>query len=214
MEAVGAFCGHCGRAMAAQDLVTLNGVAVCAACKPQFLRRLQEGAVSSGFTYRGFWIRFLAKLLDSLILDVVIWIVLLAAAGSWYLRTVRGMSAAAGDPMLLLQRELTLVAVFGAAGLLLVLGYSTWMNGRWGATVGKMAIGAVIVNTDGTPISYGKAFARACAELLSALILDIGYIIAAFDGQKRALHDHICGTLVIRREDRVAAARAGAGNLG
>ena len=37
----------------------------------------------------------------------------------------------------------------------------------------------------------------AFAELLSGMICDIGYLIVAFDSQKRGLHDHICNTRVI-----------------
>jgi hypothetical protein len=34
--------------------------------------------------------------------------------------------------------------------------------------------------------------------LLSSLTLAIGYIMAAFDDEKRSLHDRICDTRVIR----------------
>jgi len=54
-----------------------------------------------------------------------------------------------------------------------------------------------VVDSSGGKISYGRAFGRSCAEILSQMICAIGYIIAAFDEQKRALHDHICNTRVI-----------------
>jgi len=72
------------------------------------------------------------------------------------------------------------------------------MQGKYAATLGKMACGLKVVLPDGAPISYGRAFGRAWAELLSGFICDIGYIIAAFDSQKRSLHDHIANTRVIR----------------
>ena len=43
----------------------------------------------------------------------------------------------------------------------------------------------------------GRAVGRYFAQWLSAFILYIGYIIAGFDSEKRALHDHICDTRVI-----------------
>ena len=61
---------------------------------------------------------------------------------------------------------------------------------------GKMAVGIKVTTPEGQPISYLRAFGRAWAEQLSGLICNIGYIIAAFDDQKRALHDHICNTRV------------------
>ena len=50
---------------------------------------------------------------------------------------------------------------------------------------------------DGSKISYQRAFGRAWADILSGMICYIGYIIAGFDKEKRALHDHICQTRVI-----------------
>jgi uncharacterized RDD family membrane protein YckC len=38
---------------------------------------------------------------------------------------------------------------------------------------------------------------RFSAEILSGLIFYIGYIMVAFDSEKRALHDRICNTRVI-----------------
>ena len=34
--------------------------------------------------------------------------------------------------------------------------------------------------------------------MLSGLLLNIGYLIAAFDEEKRAMHDHMCDTRVIK----------------
>jgi uncharacterized RDD family membrane protein YckC len=60
-----------------------------------------------------------------------------------------------------------------------------------------MAVGLKIVTAEGTPITMMRAFGRAWAEQLSGLVCNIGYILAAFDSEKRALHDHICSTRVV-----------------
>ena len=75
--------------------------------------------------------------------------------------------------------------------------YNTIMIGNSGATVGKMAVGIKVVTADGGKVSYLRAFARYMAEVLSTLTFLVGYIIAAFDSEKRSLHDHICSTRVI-----------------
>ena len=75
--------------------------------------------------------------------------------------------------------------------------YSTFFLGKFGATPGKMIFKLTVVDASGGKISYGRAFGRSCAEILSRVICLIGYIIAAFDDQKRALHDHMCSTRVI-----------------
>jgi uncharacterized RDD family membrane protein YckC len=49
------------------------------------------------------------------------------------------------------------------------------------------------------PVSYGRAFGRYFGTWLSGLTLGIGYIMAAFDDQKRSLHDRVCDTRVIKK---------------
>ena len=73
----------------------------------------------------------------------------------------------------------------------------TWLIGKYGATLGKMACGIRVVRPDGSPVTYLRAFGRYWAKFLSGIMLLIGYIIAAFDAEKRALHDHICDTRVV-----------------
>ena len=67
------------------------------------------------------------------------------------------------------------------------------------ATPGKMALRLKVVTPEGAPVSYGRSFARAFSMILSGIVCYIGFIIAAFDEEKRALHDHICGTRVVRK---------------
>ena len=49
---------------------------------------------------------------------------------------------------------------------------------------------------DGSPITPGAAVLRYIGTYISRLILFIGYIMVAFDPQKRGLHDRIAGTVV------------------
>jgi uncharacterized RDD family membrane protein YckC len=77
--------------------------------------------------------------------------------------------------------------------------YETWFVGKFAATPGKMACKIKVVNADGSKVSYLKALGRYFAKMLSSLILFIGYIMVAFDSEKRGLHDHICNTRVIRK---------------
>jgi uncharacterized RDD family membrane protein YckC len=83
-------------------------------------------------------------------------------------------------------------------GYPIAIAYETYFVGRYGATLGKMACGLKVVRSEGQNVSYGRAFGRYWACLLSSMTLTIGYIMAAFDSQKRALHDRICDTRVIR----------------
>ncbi len=81
--------------------------------------------------------------------------------------------------------------------LLLPLIYDVFFIGKYGATLGKMALKIKVVTADGAPVSYLRAFARYFAKVVSALPCMIGYLMAAFDEERRALHDRICNTRVI-----------------
>jgi uncharacterized RDD family membrane protein YckC len=86
------------------------------------------------------------------------------------------------------------VLVGGVVGIC----YNTFFLGKFGATPGKMVCGLKVLTPEGTPISYARALGRCAAEILSRMFCFLGYIIAAFDGQKRSLHDHIASTRVIK----------------
>ena len=61
-----------------------------------------------------------------------------------------------------------------------------------------MACGLKVIRPDGEEITYGRACGRFFADILSYVILFIGYIMVAFDEEKRALHDRICDTRVVK----------------
>lgn len=73
----------------------------------------------------------------------------------------------------------------------------------WQGTVGKRMIGAVIVDEEGKRISYFKSVLRYLAQILSALILCIGYIMIGFSETKRGLHDWIASTFVLSRNSQL-----------
>jgi uncharacterized RDD family membrane protein YckC len=163
-------------------LVRFGPNLVCANCKPAFAQRLREGAVPvTGMRYAGFWIRFVAVILDSIALFLVNSIITFALFGS-------GFST----------MDLSRLAMMELISLTLGCSYYVFFWSRFGATPGKMALKLKVVTAQGGPISLGRAFGRYFAYVLSGLTLGIGYIIAAFDSEKRALHDHICNTRVIQ----------------
>jgi len=75
--------------------------------------------------------------------------------------------------------------------------YALFHASRWQATPGKRAFGIKVTNLHGTRIGFGRATARYYASILSALPLALGFIIAAFTRRRQALHDILCGTLVV-----------------
>lgn len=75
--------------------------------------------------------------------------------------------------------------------------YEILMIGKYGATLGKMACKVRVVTAEGDKVGYGLATGRYFAKLLSLLTCFVGYIMAFFDDERRALHDRICNTRVI-----------------
>lgn len=68
-----------------------------------------------------------------------------------------------------------------------------------GATVGKWATGLRIERLSGERLGFGHATLRhTVGYLVSLLTLGIGFLLAAFNAEGRALHDRIAGTVVVR----------------
>jgi uncharacterized RDD family membrane protein YckC len=173
-------CVECGRTFPVDEMVSYEGRYICPQCKPIFFQKVKEGALVAGnLNYAGFWIRFLAYLLDVIILQVFLYL----------FGMILGMVLGGADTVQLIATVVSFV---------LALGYEIFFIGKYGATPGKMALKLRVVRADGSPVGYGLAAGRYLSKILSALILLIGYIMAAFDEQKRALHDRICDTRVVR----------------
>ena len=79
------------------------------------------------------------------------------------------------------------------------LAYESWFLVNKGATPGKMVLSLQVARADGGQITWSLAIGRHFAKMLSGIILGIGYILVAFDGEKRALHDMICNTRVTKK---------------
>ncbi len=84
------------------------------------------------------------------------------------------------------------------ASLIAAFLYYGWFYSKKGASPGKMMMKLRVSNSDtGTNISYWRAGLReTIGKLLSAVLLMIGYLIAVFRQDKRALHDLMFNTQV------------------
>jgi uncharacterized RDD family membrane protein YckC len=190
-EAPTRFCSECGQPRLERELVNFGDRLVCYACKDAFTQRVKEqGGFTQRFAYAGFWIRFLARFLDAIILYIVILPVTFLVLGS----AAFTVSSEGPTPMYLLLNMMLLVFQIAVSAT-----YEVWFLTRHGATPGKMVVGKKVVTADGGPLTTGRALGRHFAVYLSSFTLLIGFIMAAFDDQKRALHDRICDTRVIAK---------------
>jgi uncharacterized RDD family membrane protein YckC len=183
-----AVCQECGKSFSPSDMMRYGNLWVCAGCKPVFVQKLKEGHSMPGvMEYAGFWIRFGAKLIDGVILGVVT----LAIGMTGGFLTSGGGTVDLGG-LILFQVVLVFFQYVVAAV------YATWFVGKYDATPGKMVCKLRVVTEDGGKVSYARACGRHFAEYLSGMILAIGYLMAAFDQERRTLHDRICSTRVVR----------------
>lgn len=149
-----------------------------------------EPAAAKSFKYVGFWQRFVAAIIDILILLVIIVPIELAIFGTDYLQLAMAGKTLAVDVWVQLIIPLVAVTLF-------------WRYAK--ATPGLLALSAKIVDA-GTfaPASAGKLAIRAVclAVLLIAIIpLGIGLLWIGFDKRKQGWHDKIAGTVVIHDKD-------------
>ena len=181
-------CSECRRGFPADEVIRHGNSYICAQCKPMFMQKLAEGAsLRKGMHYVGFWWRFLASMIDGLILFGLNFVIGFAVGFS-ALQIVGLEQNTAG---------VMAFAVSWLAGMAIRIAYEVIFIGAYGATPGKRVCNMKVVRADGSPVGYALATGRFFAKILSTITLLIGYIIAAFDSEKRALHDRICDTRVV-----------------
>lgn len=135
------------------------------------------------YEYAGFWIRFVASFIDSILMMLLIYPLLTLIYGAEYWTD---QSLSSGPLDILLSYILPAVAVI-----------VFWVYKS--ATPGKMALRLKIVDAQtGQPASTGKLILRYVGYYVSMLPLFLGFIWVAFDGRKQGWHDKIAGTVVIR----------------
>lgn len=179
-------CAECGHEFPQEEMVNLAGSWVCGGCKAQHVQKLKEGVqIGSGFEFAGFWIRVGAKIIDGILLRLI----------GMGLGFVVGLVMKSSDP-----RSASVAVMCSALlGIAVQVAYEVFFLGKFGATLGKMAVKVKVVRSNGEPITYLRALGRYFAQILSGLLLGIGYLMVAWDPEKRALHDRICDTRVIKQ---------------
>jgi uncharacterized RDD family membrane protein YckC len=156
-------------------------------------------ATAAGRHYGGFWIRFLARVIDGIIVGVINAIVRIPLMLMFGIGTmgIGGLGRGSGADLIFAPAMIGALGISTLIGLALGAAFEVYFLTNHGATPGKMALGLRVIRADGGPISPMLALGRHFAMWISAFILMIGYIMAAFDPEKRALHDRICETRVV-----------------
>lgn len=141
---------------------------------------IADGAVVK---YAGFWIRFVAAFIDGFIISIVT-LPIGFVLGFFAVGEQAGIGAAVLGNVL---------------PFILTWTYYVLMTHKYQATIGKKAVGIEVRAKDAIgKVALGNVVLReTIGKLVSIFTLYIGYIMAGFMPQKRALHDLIGGTVVV-----------------
>lgn len=190
-----AVCAVSGQRRPKRDMLEFEGRWVSAEHKEEFFQRLREGVSQPGeFVYAGFWRRVGAKIIDSIIVGVVNMVVGGVIGG------VMGavMAAKMQDPEGAVGAVIAIQVVAQVVGIVIALSYSIFFIRKYDATPGKRMLGMKVLRADGSSLTKGRIVGRYFAELVSGMLLAIGYLMVAFDKeQHRGLHDRMCDTRVV-----------------
>ena len=131
---------------------------------------------ASSVVYAGIFQRWLALVIDGIILGVVTFLV--------------GLGIQFGTP-----KEYANFVVFGI-NILISVAYYVFYQHSTGQTIGKKTMGVKVITLEGQTPSVGKFFLREYVGKILSAITIIGYPMAIFDSRKQALHDKLAGTFV------------------
>ncbi|MFZ0636574.1 MAG: RDD family protein [Candidatus Acidiferrales bacterium] len=191
------FCSKCGATVA-------DGAAFCPACG-QPSGGVAGSAAASAYTsaprvtYAGFWLRFVAFIIDAIIVGIATIPIRIGLMGAFGLRA--GIFGRMGEsPDVLIGTLLPVIMLSATISIVINWLYFAFTeSSSWQATIGKKVLGLEVTDLEGRRISFARASGRFFGKIISGAILLIGYIMAGFTEKKQALHDIIAGTLVNKK---------------
>lgn len=193
----GGFCQKCGSRLLASPAAIPTPMAVSPS--PGAVTAYAPASAFAMQEYGGFWIRFVAFLVDRIILGAVaapFFVVLVLPS---ILRAIREGRLHNEPPP-----EMVVSIVSAALTYAAIVFIGQWLyeafltSSSWQGTIGKKLLHLIVTDEQGNRISFARATGRYFAKIISSLILNIGFIMVAFTERKQGLHDMIAGTLVKR----------------
>ncbi len=204
-----AFCSNCGQAFAVAAAVARapmmsSPVAAPIAGGVAAVPAYAGYAAVPRVVYAGFWVRFLAFLIDNAVIGIGFVLILIP------LIFLTGLGGFIGE--IHPNEDMNDVGIFMLYGLLFLAAtvslLLTWLyhalmeSSEWQATLGKKVLGLVVTDMAGRRVSFGRATGRHFAKIITNMVpAFIGYIMAGFTERKQAMHDMIAGCLVLRRNN-------------
>lgn len=139
----------------------------------------------------GFWIRFCAFVTD--------WLILIAMSIVLSIATYVGLRFVVDANYL----KSTYADVSRYVLFVAHMSYYLYFWGSKGATPGKRLLGLQVLvpgELGSTGIGQGRAFIRMIGYTIDTLTLGLGVLVMFGNPERRALHDYIAGTVVVRKQ--------------
>lgn len=150
-----------------------------------------QNGVEGAATPAGFGRRIVAALIDG-VLSFIITVVVMMVVMFFIRRSF--LESGGFDQAFLLVFITSYLGGLVVAWLYFALGDSSAGQG----TLGKRIMGLKVTKVDGGKIGFGRASLRYVGRLLGVLTLLIGFLIALVTPRRRALHDYVAGSVVVR----------------
>jgi uncharacterized RDD family membrane protein YckC len=197
------YCSKCGAQMADSALLC-SGCGWVFSTGAALARPMSAQAVSSATRvhYGGFWLRFLAYLIDGVVIMLGVFVVAIPLVFLTGLGTLLSQVHPEEDlndaGFWLIMAVIFLLATVSLAVTWLY--HALMESSEWQATIGKKVLDLVVTDMAGCRVSFWRATGRHFAKIVSSMIYPFGHIMAGFTQQKQALHDMIAGCLILRRD--------------
>ena len=166
----------------------------------------QSTHASSQLRYAGFWLRFLAWLIDGTLVFLPLFLIgyflFSMAIGIAYVSMTRpellqggAESAEYVKPAIWMGWHVSGWVTFLVAWL-----YRAGMESRRPqGTIGKLICRIKVTDERGQRVSFARASGRHFARLITNMTCGIGYIIAGFTAKKQTIHDLVSSCVVVKR---------------
>jgi len=139
----------------------------------------------------GFWIRFLAAFIDGILTSIIAWIVAVLINDQNYFNNLNFSS---GNPSFYTTSEVLSNLIYGVVFIII------FTASHFRGSPGKLICRIQVLNPDMTQISIPKSIGRYFARILSTIPLLIGFMMAGWNREKKALHDIIASTRVVYKQ--------------
>lgn len=151
--------------------------------------------------YAGFWWRFLAHLIDDIIISFASWIFILPVLGILGI-SMYSLKEAGFDPDDAYMYIGPMIGAYSSIAFISIviswLYFALMESSKIQGTLGKMLLKIKVTDYDGNRISFARATGRYFGKIISGMIMMIGYIMAGFTEKKQALHDILASCYVIK----------------